>query len=100
VHLFFFVSFFVRSESLFRRPDRGFAHASARRSSVKVGRRTNLAACSSCWAAPSIKAKAESQRNHDRPAGRFGIYLGFMKMAGIPSGIPMPNASHLSQNYK
>jgi hypothetical protein len=45
-------------------------------------------------------AKAESQRNHDRPAGRFGIYLGFMKMAGIPSGIPMPNASHLSQNYK
>ena len=29
---FFFVSFFVRSESLFLRPDRGFAHAGARRS--------------------------------------------------------------------
>jgi hypothetical protein len=28
---FFFVSFFVRSESLFLRPDRGFAHASAAR---------------------------------------------------------------------
>src|SRR5674476_1341091 len=29
---FFFVSFFVRFESLFLRPDRGFAHAGARRS--------------------------------------------------------------------
>src|ERR1700682_1146502 len=37
---------FVRSQSPFLRPDAPFAHGGARRSPVKVGRRTNLSACS------------------------------------------------------
>src|SRR5271157_5267161 len=44
-HLFSLVSFFVRSESPFLVPTRALL-MSARAGAVKVGRRTNLAACS------------------------------------------------------
>jgi hypothetical protein len=44
-HLFSFIGFFVRSHSRFFVPTRSFAQA-ARAGAVKVGRRTNLSACS------------------------------------------------------